>query len=138
MDENKIDKTFLKYSIYSQLSDIIYKQHIKSYMPLNIVILGLQTLFLIISVLITIFTDLNWSKYMCVCNLVLLLIVVVNNYIHTKTWQKSKDRLKDVQLAIDAICEKDPEKAKLDYDRYFKAICPSAYIKSIDDSKNRK
>ena len=42
-----IDRKLLKMLMQTELSDLIFNQHMKSYMPLNIIMLSTQTFILI-------------------------------------------------------------------------------------------
>ena len=133
-----IDRKLLKIMMQTELSDIIFNQHMKSYMPLNIIMLSTQTIILITTVIIDIFTELHLSRYGCVINLTLCLMVIANNMIHSYTWKKAKERAKLIDAGIN-ILENTNESKELEekFIEVTKTICPSLYVNKANSNKNK-
>ena len=121
----------------TELSDLIFNQHMKSYMPLNIIMLSMQTIILVTTTIVDAFTELHLSRYGCVINLVLCLVVIANNVIHSYTWKKSKERAELIYSGIN-ILENKEESIELqkEFINVAKTICPSLYF-SEDSNKNQ-
>ena len=98
-----IDRKLLKMLMQTELSDLIFNQHMKSYMPLYIIILSTQTVILITTTIIDVLTGLHLSRYGCAINLTLCLMVIANNIIHSHTWKKAKERAKLIDTGIDIL-----------------------------------
>lgn len=81
------------------MSDIIFNQHLKSENSLNIVFVGIQLLTISITLILRIFFE-NISLILNIIQLIIvnlcLILVVVNNYIHNKTWETAKKRLNEI------------------------------------------
>ena len=133
-----LDRKLLKIMMQTELSDIIFNQHMKSYMPLNIIMLSTQTIILITTVIIDIFTELHLSRYGCVINLTLCLMVIANNMIHSYTWKKAKERAKLIDAGIN-ILENTNESKELEekFIEVTKTICPSLYVNKANSNKNK-
>lgn len=132
-----IDRKLLKMMMQTELSDIIFNQHMKSYMPLNIIMLSTQTVILITTIIIDIFTELHLSRYGCAINLTLCLMVIANNMIHSYTWKKAKERAKLIDAGIN-ILENTNESKELEekFIEVAKTICPSLYFNKANSNKN--
>ena len=122
----------------TELSDLIFNQHMKSYMPLNIIMLSMQTIILVTTTIVDAFTELHLSRYGCVINLVLCLVVIANNVIHSYTWKKSKERAELINTGID-ILENTNESEELEekFIEVAKTICPSLYFNKANSNKNK-
>ena len=133
-----IDRKLSKMMIQTELSDLIFNQHMKSYMPLNIIMLSIQTVILITTTIIDVFTELHLSGYGCVINLTLCLMIVANNMIHSHTWKKAKERAKLIDTGID-ILENINESEELEekFIEVAKTICPSLYFNKANSNKNK-
>lgn len=133
-----IDRKLLKMMMQTELSDLIFNQHMKSYMPLNIIMLSIQTVILITTTIIDVFTELHLSRYGCAINLTLCLIVIANNMIHSHTWKKAKERAELINTGID-ILENTNESEELEekFIEVAKAICPSLYFNKADSNKSK-
>lgn len=81
------------------MSDIIFNQHLKSENSLNIVFVGIQLLTISITLILRIFFE-NISLILNIIQLIIvnlcLILVVVNSYIHNKTWETSKEKLNEI------------------------------------------
>ena len=102
-----VDSDTLKFIIRMELSDMIFEQHQKSWIPVTILMLIFQTLITVVS---TIVFALNPEvKYVIgriaptITVFVILIFILWNNYVHTKTWQNSKKRLAKVEIALDML-----------------------------------
>ena len=133
-----VDRRLLKVLMKTELSDLIFNQHMKSYMPLNIIMLSMQTIILVTTTIVDAFTELHLSRYGCVINLTLCLIIIANNMIHSHTWKKAKERAKLIDTSID-ILENTNESEELEekFIEVAKTICPTLYFNSVDSHKNR-
>lgn len=133
-----IDRKLLKMMMQAELSDLIFNQHMKSYMPLNIIMLSTQTIILITTTIIDVFTGLHLSRYGCAINLTLCLMVIANNMIHSHTWKKAKERAKLIDTGID-ILENINESEELEekFIEVAKTICPSLYFNKANSNKNK-
>ena len=79
-----------------EMSDIIFEQHMKSYMTLNIVIIVVQFILLFMALILeAIFNTQYIIRLMAGINISLCALVACNNYIHNKTWEKAKERLSE-------------------------------------------
>lgn len=132
-----VDRKLLKMMMQTELSDLIFNQHMKSYMPLNIIMLSMQIIILVTTTIVDAFTELHLSRYGCVINLVLCLVVIANNVIHSYTWKKSKERAELIYSGIN-ILENKEESIELqkEFINVAKTICPSLYF-SEDSNKNQ-
>ena len=82
--------------IHMEMSDIIFEQHMKSYMTLNIVIIVVQFILLFMALILeAIFNTQYIIRLMAGINISLCALVACNNYIHNKTWEKAKERLSE-------------------------------------------
>ena len=102
-----VDSDTLKFIIRMELSDMVFEQHQKSWIPVTILMLIFQTLITVVS---TIVFALNPEvKYVIgriaptITVFVILIFILWNNYVHTKTWQNSKKRLAKVEIALDML-----------------------------------
>lgn len=81
------------------MSDIIFNQHLKSENSLNIVFVGIQLLTISITLILRFFFE-NISLILNIIQLIIvnlcLILVVVNSYIHNKTWETAKKRLNEI------------------------------------------
>lgn len=87
---NRDDEKFI---LNIEVSDIIFKQHLHSYMPLNVIMITLQVICIITSLILQfIFKDISniISYFMMSICLMLCILVVINNKIHSITWEKAK------------------------------------------------
>ena len=133
-----VDRRLLKVLMKTELSDLIFNQHMKSYMPLNIFIISMQLIMMLLAIIIDINTDLHFSRYSCVVNLVLCLVVIANNIIHSYTWKKSKERAELINTGIDILENKnESEEDEEEFIEVAKTICPTLYFNSVDSHKNR-
>ena len=133
-----VHRKLLKMMMQTELSDLIFNQHMKSYMPLNIIMLSIQTIILITTTIVDVFTEFHFSRYGCVINLTLCLIIIANNMIHSHTWKKAKERAKLIDTGID-ILENINESEELEekFIEVAKTICPSLYFNKADSNKNK-
>lgn len=124
-----MEKKFIDFALHMELSDLIFDHHMKSYMTLNMVIIGIQFIGLIFSVITRLLFNLKFSTYMCVVNLVLCVIVVINNLIHEHTWKKAKKRAETIYKGIEYLCTDDleSEEGQLKYHHFMKALVPNGY-----------
>lgn len=87
------------YWLKMYMSDIIFNQHLKSGNSLNIVFVGIQLLTISITLILRFFFE-NISLILNIIQLIIvnlcLILVVVNNYIHNKTWGTAKKRLNEI------------------------------------------
>ena len=120
-----IEKKFLNFALYTELSDLIFEHHMKSYMNLNIIIISIQFIALFISLFTQIFWNLSFSKYLMVVNIVLCVIVVINNMIHNLTWKKAKERAEKIYAGIDYLCAESETEAELKYHKFMKLLVPT-------------
>ena len=114
----KDQECYIKTILNMELSDIIFKQHIHSYMPLNIIIFIIQILILIISIVVSMFKISIVTLPLAFTNILLCVIVLCNNYIHLKTWNKSKDklnRIKELLYILDIENENEQYSLLIDY-----------------------
>lgn len=83
----------------SYISSIIFNQHFNSKIYLNNVFIGIQLLTIIITLILRIFFE-NISLILNIIQLIIVwlctILVVVNNYIHDKTWETAKERLNKI------------------------------------------
>lgn len=122
-----IEKKFLNFALYTELSDLIFEHHMKSYMGLNIIIISIQFIALFISIFTQIFWDLSFSKYLMVVNIVLCAIVVINNILHNLTWKKAKERAEKIYAGIDYLCSESETESELKYRRFMQLLVPTGY-----------
>ena len=101
----------LTFILHMQMSDMIFEQHMKSYMTLNIVIISIQFILLVIALILeAIFKTQYIVRLMAGINISLCALVACNNYVHNKTWEKAKDTLEEEIVPIlNAIKEFDKE-----------------------------
>lgn len=97
-----IDTNTLSFIIKTEMSDIIYKQHMKSCYTLTSILICLQTFLIVLGLILTIF-GINISSITCGISIAILGLVICNNTIHNMTWNKSKQRLKQVEIPIDLL-----------------------------------
>lgn len=98
----EIESDFVKTIIMTELSDIIFEQHSRSRNNLNIVMISTQLFLCLLSSILLIW-DIKISTTTCCINLVLLLLVIVSNSIHTKEWNISKKKLDAIDTALDVL-----------------------------------
>ena len=104
------DKSMTKLMIKLELSDLIFKQHIKGYMPVNIFIIAIQVIVLIVSLIVQTFTDLRIGLFSAYLNLILLLVVGFNNYIHNRAWNEAKEKLNsDIEFGLTVLAKEDKD-----------------------------
>lgn len=115
-----------------QTSDIIYKQFTNSYMPLNILIIIMQFLTTILSVILQNFTSIPCTLIGALFNMILLFVVLANNAIHSKAWNKAKSDMKFVNKLFDSLYYNDDEHEKI-FNDACKSKFPSLYLN--DDKK---
>lgn len=102
-----IDSDTLKFIIRMEFSDIIFDQHQRSWIPVTVLMLIMQTIITVVSTLISAIKP--EIRYVIdrlspsIMVFIILLFVLWNNYIHTKTWQNSKKRLAKVEIALDML-----------------------------------
>jgi len=82
------------------LSDIIFKQHQTGEHGLNILIIILEFLALIAGVIVSAVTPFKILPMCAVFNIVLVIVMMINNKIHTKAWEKARKDLDEVGLAL--------------------------------------
>ena len=95
------EKSFYKNLLDMQILDVMFKQHLDSQSAISVFCVGLQWIGIIVyGILITLYPDNEIIKslqrdsvYAC---LILLFVVVFNGYIHTKIYQKQRDKLHDL------------------------------------------
>lgn len=97
-----VDSSTVKSMIMIELSDIIFEQHSRSRNNLNIVMISIQLMLCFLSSIL-LFWDIKISTTTCCINLVLLLLVIVSNSIHTKEWNLSKKKLETIDTALDVL-----------------------------------
>lgn len=99
-----MDRDEVKFILQMEISDIIFRQHQKTYMPLNIVIITIQTILIIIGLILQIiFRDISSViayAQMITC-LILCFIVVINNKISTKAWRRAQQEYKELLDILD-------------------------------------
>lgn len=131
-----VDRRLLKLLMKTELSDLIFNQHMKSYMPLNMFIISIQLIMMLLAIIIDVNTDLHFSRYSCVINLVLCLVVIANNIIHSYTWKKSKERAELINIGIDILENKnESEETEEKFIEVAKTICPSLYFNKENSNK---
>lgn len=100
---------YLKFMMQSELSDIIFEQHMKTYMPFNIFIIAVQLALVITSVIVQIVTNIRVAFVIAMINLGLCIFVVVNNAIHSKQWAVAKKRLHSLDIGFDILQNRSKE-----------------------------
>lgn len=95
------DEEVLKLIIQTSLSDIIYRQHTDSYMTMNGFLIAFELIIVIASVLVSIFTELTIAPITGFINILLLIVVIINNKIHNKTWKIARNRSAELLADID-------------------------------------
>lgn len=114
-----------------QTSDIIYRQFTNSYMPLNILIIILQFLTTILSVILQNFTSIPCTLIGALFNMILLFILLANNIIHSKAWDKAKSDMKFVSKLFDSLYYNDDEHENI-FNTACKSKFPSLYLEEDD------
>lgn len=93
-----------KFILNMEISDIVFRQHRNTYLPLNIVIITIQTILIIIGLILQIiFRDMSSViayAQMITC-LILCFIVVINNKISTKAWRRAQQDYKELLDILD-------------------------------------
>lgn len=97
-----VESEFVKTMIMTEISDIIFEQHSRSRNHLNIVMIAIQLSLCFLSSIL-LFWGIKISTTTCCINLVLLLLVIVSNSIHTKEWNISKKKLDAIDTALDVL-----------------------------------
>lgn len=87
-----------------QLSDIVYKQHMSTCHPINVIIISLQVILLFISVITTIL-GYHFSTLICIISFMFVSLLFVSTKLHNLAWKYAKSRLKNVSFSIDSILE---------------------------------
>lgn len=134
------NKTFSRFALQMEISDMIFNQHMKSYMTLNICIITLQFILLFTSLALDIFFDLHFSKIICAVNIFLCIVVVLNNAIHNYTWKKAKKRAETIYKGIEYLCcdDLESEEGQRLYSRFMTALVPTGYhAKHMADSNKK-
>ena len=132
-----MEKQFVEFSLQMEISDMIFNQHMKSYMPLNLAIITLQFIMLFVALALDIFFDLHASRAVCLTNIILCIVVIINNLIHQHTWKKARRRAKTIYKGISYLCCDDlnSEHGQELYNRYMAALVPTGYhAKHMKDS----
>ncbi len=101
---DELDIDFIINMIGYELSDTIFQQHIHSCQNVNLVVILLQFIFVIIGLIISIFNT-RIPLTISAITSTLLLVVVLNNYIHNKTWKIAKRRNDSIMRLIRQLVE---------------------------------
>lgn len=102
MKSNLTNRSEEQFILQMEISDIIFRQHTNTYMPLNIVIIVLQLIIMIVGILLQIvFREhkelmhiISYSQ-MTIC-IILCILVVINNRIAAKAWKKARKDYKEL------------------------------------------
>lgn len=98
------DEKFLKSLLDVDMRDMIFQHHMHSQNWLNIFVISFQLVSWVVGVFASIITHSPMvSKYSASINVVLLIIVVMNNYIHNTTWKEAKDKYDKIVNMNDII-----------------------------------
>lgn len=104
-----MDKKFLAFEAKYKISDVIFKQHMETQFKLNVVIIFTQLLLLIISVVLQ-FYKIYIASIVCGINIVLCFLVMINNFVNCKAWEKAKKRqVEEIDCIVDVLCKEDLE-----------------------------
>jgi len=113
------DINFLKTTLKIEISDMIFNHHMKSQNIINIVLICSQLVAMVIGIITTL-CGVSISKYTAVYNLAVCLVVMLNIFVHNKTWNKAKsvqhdkiDKMIDVIMSNDTYAEKQYKLCKL-------------------------
>lgn len=102
-----IDSETLKFIIRTEFSDIIFEQHQKSWIPVTILMLIMQTIITVVSTLTSaIKPEIRYAIDKIspsIMVFIILIFVLWNNYVHSKTWYNSKKRLAKIEIALDML-----------------------------------
>ena len=101
-DLSNLDINTLLFKTKIELSDTIFEQHQLGCYRLNMIIITIQFIMFIIGVIGSIF-GLHISNTTCCISIILLGLVMINNIIHNKAWNKAKSRLNQVELLLDLL-----------------------------------
>ena len=89
-----MDKNLIRFLIQTRISDIIFNQHMKSKFGMTVILIRVQFASFIACILFKAFTNYNTSVLMLTINLLMLLLVVLNNFVHDRAWEKAKKEYK--------------------------------------------
>ena len=102
-----IDSDTLKFIIRTEFSDIIFEQHQRSWIPVTILMLIMQTIITVVSALTAaIKPEIRHAidrLSPSIMVFIILIFVLWNNYVHNKTWHNSKKRLAKIEIALDML-----------------------------------
>lgn len=89
-----MDRDDEKFILNMEVSEIIFRQHTNSYMPLNIVMITIQMITIIVGLTLQIiFRDISHIiayVQMTIC-ILLCVLVVINNKISSKAWRRARN-----------------------------------------------
>lgn len=94
-----LDTDTINMMIELELSDTVYEQHSNSCHKLNFIIILIQWLCVMASFIALIF-NVRIGISFSIITTILLIVVLISNHIHDKTWKQAKERNKCVQELI--------------------------------------
>ena len=96
----ELDTDTISMMIDMELSDTIFEQHMDSCQKLNLVIIFMQWICVVVNCIL-LFFRVHIGIAVSIITTLLLIVVLVNNHIHNKTWKQAKERNKCIQELID-------------------------------------
>lgn len=101
---DELDIDFIINMIGYELSDTIFQQHTHSCQNVNLAVIILQFIFVIMGLILSIFNT-HIPLTISAITSTLLLVIVLNNYIHNKTWEIAKRRNDSIMRLIRQLVE---------------------------------
>lgn len=95
----ELDTDTISMMIDMELSDTIFEQHMDSCQKLNLVIIFMQWICVVVNCIL-LFFRVHIGIAVSIITTLLLIVVLVNNHIHNKTWKQAKERNKCIQELI--------------------------------------
>lgn len=86
----KSDNDFFKTSLEVEISDVIFKHHMQSQNIINIILISTQWIAMIIGIVVKVY-GFNISKYTAVYSLSICILIMINIFVHEKTWKNAKE-----------------------------------------------
>lgn len=104
-----LDSDYLIFMMRMELSDIIFDQHQHSYMPVNLLIIGIQLFLVVLSVIVDALCQTNIALTCAGINIGLCGVVAFNNVVHTIQWEKAKKRLRANDFGFELLKNRSKE-----------------------------
>ena len=101
------NRKFFKSLLGMEISDMTFKHHMEHQNNLNIAIISFQLLLCISSLILSALTNINFSKYSACINVTLLLVVMVNNAISRRAWDKARNKQDKIIALLDILDDTD-------------------------------